>query len=133
MRYLVASIFCLVLVTQHVHACLGYSLESTLFFETIPNPLPTADVIAKVSLLDVNSGTATAKVLQVLKASDVKILQGDEIALQYKFNSCGPHHKGGDEGIIIARAVADSKGHLVLYPFERRRDDAHIWPPLREQ
>ncbi|MES2585197.1 MAG: hypothetical protein V4627_20910 [Pseudomonadota bacterium] len=123
MRYLIASIFCLVLVSPQVHACPGFLAESTIFFVTIPNPLPNADVIAKVSLLEVNSGTATAKVLQLQMTSGVKIQQGDKIALQYKFNSCGPHHKSGDEGIIIARAVADSKGDLVLHPFSHQRAD----------
>ncbi|OOG35867.1 hypothetical protein [Polaromonas sp. A23] len=135
MRYLIALVFCLLLVPPQVHACLGASLSHKLFFETIPNPQPDADVIAKVSLSDVSVldrylGTATATVMQVLRTSDARVQQGAKIAVKYEFTSCGPYPENGAEGTIIARAGADSKGLLELYPYMRRDADDHITPPF---
>lgn len=94
---------------------------TTLFFESIPSPQPDAAVIARVALSQVNEemglGTATATVIEVLKASDGRIRQGDKIAMKYRATSCGPDHENGDSGTIIAKAGADIKGRIVLYPY----------------
>ncbi|MBI3571665.1 MAG: hypothetical protein HY082_11300 [Gammaproteobacteria bacterium] len=134
MRYLIALVLCALLVPTHVHACLGASMEYSLFFETIPNLQPDADVIAKVTLLDVSvldfyKGTATAKVLQVLKTPDERVHQGSILSMKFMVSSCGPNHSNGNEGTIIAKAGADSEGRLVLYPYMRRYSDGRITPP----
>lgn len=134
MRYLIALVLCVLLVPTQVHACLGAILEDTLFFDAIPNMQPDADVIAKVSLLDVSvldfyKGTATARVLQVLKTPDERIHQGSMISIKFMVSSCGPNHERGNEGIIIAKAGSDSEGRLVLYPYMRRYSDARITAP----
>lgn len=126
MRPIIALAYCLLMLSSQVHACRGPSHEYSLFFVTIPDPQPDADVIAKVSLLDVNlygPGTATANVLQVLKTSDTRVHEGDRIAMKYMLSSCGPKHKNGDEGTITAKTGTDSAGHLVLYPHLRRKSD----------
>jgi len=126
MRYLVALAFCLLLASPQAHACREPSGE-TLFFEAVPDPQPDADVIAKVSLSDVRGGAATAEVMQVLKTSDARVRQGDNIAMKFGYTSCGPHPKNGDEGTIIAKVGADSNGRPVLCPYTRRRfDDGRI-------
>lgn len=136
MRYLIALTSCFLLITPQAHACLGYSLSDTLFFEAIPSPQPDADVIAKVSLSDVDvemrtaTAMATATVLQVLKTSDARVKQGEKIVMKYEFSSCGPDHRKGEEGTIIAKTGTDSKGLLVLYPYMRRRGDDRITPPF---
>jgi hypothetical protein len=136
MRYLIALAFCFLLVTPQAHACLGYGLSNTLFFEAIPSLQTDVDVIAKVSLSDVNeetrtaTATVTATVMQVLKTSDTRVNQGEKVAMKYEFSSCGPDHSNGEEGMIIAKAGTDSKGLLVLYPYMRRRDDGQITPPF---
>jgi hypothetical protein len=134
MRYLTALVLSVLLVPTQVHACLGASMEDTLFFETIPNLQPDVDVIAKVTLLNVSvldfyKGTATAKVLQVLKTSDERVHQGSIITMKYLVSSCGPNHIHGNEGTIIAKAGADSKGRFVWYPYMRRYSDGRIRPP----
>lgn len=134
MRYLIALVLCVMLVPTQVHACRGASMEDTLFFETIPNLQPDADVIAKVTLLDVSvmdfyKGTATAKILQVLKTPDERFHQGSIISMKFMVSSCGPNHISGNEGTIIAKAGADSEGRLVLYPYMRRYSDGRITIP----
>ena len=133
MRYLIALAFCFPLVAPQAHACRGASEEHTLFFETIPNPQPDADVIAKVTLLDVSvldfhKGTATVKVLQVLKTPDERVHQGSILSMKFGVTSCGPNYRNGN-GTIIAKAGADSEGRLVLYPYMRRYSDGHITVP----
>ncbi|WP_428826574.1 hypothetical protein ACLIKD_21035 [Azonexus sp. IMCC34842] len=133
MRYLIALVFYFLLLPLQAHAC--RDLGDTLFFEAIPNPQPDADLIAKVSLSEINEETKTATamvtvtVMQVLKTSDARVHQGDKIAMKYRFSSCGPDAINGTEGTIIARVGADSKGRLVLYPYIRRQRDGHITPP----
>ncbi|KKN95276.1 hypothetical protein LCGC14_0180890 [marine sediment metagenome] len=65
LRYL-CVLALLILTIPQAHACGGLSAENKLFFTNLPNPLPDADVIAKVVLLDVSiedyrKGTATAR------------------------------------------------------------------------
>lgn len=134
MRYLIALLFCILLVPAHVQACRGAMEEDTVFFETIPALQLDADVIAKVtvsdvSILDFYKGTATVKVLQVLRTADERVHQGSVASLKFMVSSCGPHHKSGNEGTIIAKAGADSEGRLVLYPYMRRYSDGHITVP----
>jgi hypothetical protein len=104
-------------------------LEDTLFFETIPDSRLEADLIAKVSLSDVNRGTATAELIHVIQTSDARVNQGEKIPVQYSFTSCGPNHQNGAEGIVIAKTGTDSEGRLVLYPYMRRYSDGRITPP----
>ncbi len=129
MHYLMVLATCFLLASPQAHACRGISFEYRLFFETLPNPQPEADVIAKVSLSEVKDGTATAKVVQVLKTSDVRVQQGEQIPVKYSFTSCGPNPVNGAGGTIIANTGTDSEGHLVLYPYLRRYGDGHMTPP----
>ena len=131
MRYLIALVSCALLVSTQAHACRDPQAEETLFFETIPDLQSDADVIAKVTMLDVSvvgisKGTATAKVLQVLKSSDESVRQGSIISIRFTNSSCSPRAISGSEGIIIAEAGSDSEGRLVLYPFVRRYSDGRV-------
>ncbi|QTN29243.1 hypothetical protein HZ993_05275 [Rhodoferax sp. AJA081-3] len=136
MRSLIALVFCFLLAPLQVHACLGLFANQFIFFEAIPNVQAEGDVIAKVLLSGVHEETktaavtATATVMQVLKTSDARVQQGAKIIVRYKFTSCGPNHRDGDEGTIIARTGTDSKGLFVLYPYAYRRyGDRRIFPP----
>jgi hypothetical protein len=131
MRHLVTLAFCLLLASPQVHACLGASMEDTLFFDAIPNPPLDADFIGTVSLSAVNRGSATATVMQILKTSGGSVHRGDKIPVNYSFTSCGPNHKNNDEGTIIAKTGTDRQGRLVLYPYMRRYDDGRITPPSK--
>ena len=109
-------------------------MENTLFFKAMPNPPPDADVIAKVALLDVSvldryKGSATAKVLRVIRPADGKVHEGDILSLKYMVSSCGPNHQIGHEGTIVAKAGTDSAGRLVWYPYTYRNSDGMFWPP----
>lgn len=142
MRYFIALFLCCLLASPRAHACLSPASYETFFFKTIPDPPPDADVIAKVSFPDVNGKTdkVTANVIQVLKTSNTKIRQGTKIPMQYGiamkggigFSDCGPWLANGDEGMIIAKIRADSKGRLVLHPYSHRPKppgDGMIFPP----
>lgn len=129
MRYLIALAFCFIFLSSQAQACRGQILEDTLFFEILPNPPLNANLIAKVSLSEVNRGTATAEIIQVLQKSDAEFNQGEKFPIQFSFSSCGPNHKNGAKGIIIAKTGIDSMGRLVLYPYMRRYSDGRIIPP----
>lgn len=134
MRYLIASVLCFLLPPTQAHACLGASLEDTLFFETLPDLQLAADVIAKVDLSDFNvmdfyKGTATARVLQVIRATDERVQQGSTVPIKFMVSSCGPHRRQGNEGTIVAKVGVDGEGRLVLYPYMRRYSDNHITSP----
>ncbi|MDR1848873.1 MAG: hypothetical protein LBQ75_02420, partial [Zoogloeaceae bacterium] len=87
MRHLfIALTFCFLLAAPQAHACLWNGMWKKIFFETIPNPQPNADVIAKVSLSDVDgdgdySERVTATIMQVLKTSDARVYQGAKIVM----------------------------------------------------
>ncbi|MDO6388458.1 hypothetical protein [Uliginosibacterium sp. 31-12] len=129
MRHSITLGFFLLLISPQVHACRGASVEDTLFFKSIPDPQPDADLIANVSLSTVNHGKAVARIKQVLKTSDARVHRGNKISMKYGFSSCGPHHKSGDEGMIIAKIGTDSEGRIILYPYLRRYDDGRITQP----
>ncbi len=129
MRYLIALASCLLFLSLQAQACRGQILEDTLFFETLPSPPLNANLIAKVSLSEVSRGTATAEIIQVLTTSATEIHQGEKFPIKFSFSSCGPNHKNGATGVIIAKTGIDSVGHLVLYPYMRRYSDGRITPP----
>ncbi|WP_321349472.1 hypothetical protein [Halopseudomonas oceani] len=102
-RYLCLLVL-LILALPEAHACGGLSAEHKLFFTSLPDPLPDADVVAKVILLDVSIedyriGLATARVTEVLQEAEGGIEMGDVLSLKYPITSCGP-------GIKLARSVS---------------------------
>jgi hypothetical protein len=133
MRYFMTLVFFLLLGPSHGHACSGS--WNSLFFETIPNPQPDADLIAIVSTLgkkEQETGvtvTEMATVIEVLKTSDARIKKGASIAMQLENSSCGPDPRVGSKGMIIAKVGTDSKGRLVVYPYTYTRGDNKITPP----
>jgi hypothetical protein len=127
--FIIASILCHLLAAPQARACLGLFLEDTLFFTEIPNPRPGGDVILKVTLSKVDDGSAVATVTEILQSSGPRIHVGDKLPLRYRFTSCGPNHHEGDQGLIIAKAVTDSQGNRVLYPYMRRIGDSRLTPP----
>lgn len=129
MRHLITLAFGLLFLASQAQACRGQILEDTLFFESLPNPPLNANLVAKVSLSEVSRGTATAEITQVLQTSHAEITQGDKLPIQFRFTSCGPNHKNGAKGIIIAKTGIDSLGRPVLYPYMRRYSDGRITPP----
>lgn len=134
MRYLIALASYVLLASSHAYACLGLNAENTLFFKTIPNPLPVADVIAEMVLLDVSvldfyKGNATAKILRVIRSADARHHEGDIVSMKYMVSSCGPNHQSGDKGSIVANVGSDREGRRVLYPYTYRDSDGMFWPP----
>lgn len=130
-RFLV--LLCSLMLSVPAFACRGLSLSQTLFAGAITQPPLDADVIVKVDLLDVREGTATAKVLKVLKAPQPPIHQDSTVTLKYHYNSCGPDHSPHEQGIIIAKAGKDQAGRDVLYPYTYRRDGKHVFPPRMDR
>ena len=131
MRHLMTWVFCLLMASPQVHACLGANMEYEIFFKNIPNPQPDANVIAEVTLLDVSDFSfSTAKVLQVFNTSDERVYPGSIVTMKYGTSSCGPYPISGKKGIIMAKAVTDTKGSLVLHPYTNRRyGDGRIFAP----
>jgi len=125
MRYLIALVFCLLMASPSAHACASQNDLRSLFFGSIPDPQPDADVIAKVSLSNVDS-LATATVMQVMKASDAEIREGSKIAMLINISTCGPWVKNGAKGTIIAKIGKDDKGRPVLCPYTSRWGDGRI-------
>ena len=130
MRYLLYGFFWLIAPMQ-ANACVGAISDDTLFFDAAADAQPRADVIAKVTLLDVSlhdafKVIATARIQEVLRSSDHSLHQGSIITLKYLLTSCGPNNRRGSEGTIMAKARSDGRGLLVLYPFMRRHSDSRI-------
>lgn len=125
MRLLIAFVVCFLALP--VHACRGHILENTLFFEALPEPQLEADVIARVVLSEVDRGRARAEIVEVVTTSGVEVHEGQQFLLEYAFSSCGPNHRDGDQGMIIAK-LADGD-ERVLLPHMRRFSDGRITPP----
>ena len=135
-RYLCLLVL-LILALPEAHACRGRSAENKLFFTNLPDPLPDADVVAKVILLDVSIedyriGWATARVTEVLQEAEGGIEIGDVLSLKYPFSSCGPRHKAGEVGVIMAIADTDSDGSVVWFPYFYRESDDRTFAPETE-
>ena len=129
MRLLIAFVVCFLALP--VHACMGRILEDTLFFEALPQPPLEAGVIARVVISEVDGGRARAEVVEVVATSGVEVREGQQFLLDYAFSSCGPNHRDGDQGMIIAK-LADGD-ERVLLPYMRRFSDGRITPPSADQ
>lgn len=129
MRLLIALVVCFLALP--VHACRGHILEDTLFFEALPGPQLEADVIARVVLSDVERGRARAEIVEVVTTSGVEAHEGKHFMLEYAFSSCGPNHRDGDQGMIIAKLAEGDK--RVLLPYLRRFSDGRITRPSADQ
>ena len=125
MRLLIAFVVCFLALP--VHACMGRILEDTLFFAALPQPPLEADVIARVVMSEVDGGRARAEVVEVVATSGAEVHEGQQFMLEYAFSSCGPNHRDGDQGMIIAK-LADGD-EPVLLPYLRRFSDGRITPP----
>jgi len=129
MRLLIAFVVCFLALP--VHACMGRILEDTLFFEALPQPPLEAGVIARVVISEVDGGRARAEIVEVVATSGVEVREGQQFLLDYAFSSCGPNHRDGDQGMIIAK-LADGD-ERVLLPYMRRFSDGRITPPSADQ
>lgn len=117
-------------LAQPVLACIGPMEASTLFFEAVPVAASQTDVIANVVLDVVQYGDAMATLLEVSKVPEgADIRTGRKVAIRFRYTSCGPHHRAGEEGLIVARLGAQPDGSMVLYPYLRRLSDGRIQPP----
>jgi hypothetical protein len=134
-RYPLILILCFLVLSPQAHACLGPDSWHNLFFETIPNPQPDADLIAIISVSDKKEPrggvvmTAMATVIQVIKTSDARVKQGEKIPMQLENTSCGPDPLIGSKGTIIAKLRTDSKNRLVLHPYTHTNYKNLITPP----
>jgi hypothetical protein len=133
MRNILALAFLSLLLSSQTYACRDPSAQLLLFFKDIPNPPPVADVVAKISLLDVGGGTATAVFTNVISTTDARFHQGGKIPLIYGNSSCGPSPLNGSEGMIFAKKGIDSKGRLVLYPYVQNHHGHVSQPTLSEE
>ena len=129
MRLLIAFFVCSLALP--VQACMGRILEDTLFFAALPQPQLEADVIAQVVLSDVDRGRARAEIVEVVTTSGVEVQEGQHFLLEYAFSSCGPNHRDGDQGMIIAKWPDGDE--RVLLPYMRRFSDGRITPPSADQ
>ena len=129
MRLLIAFFVCFLALP--VHACMGRILEDTLFFEALPGPQLEADLIARVLLSDVERGRARAEIVEVVTTSGVEVHEGQHFLLESAFSSCGPNHRDGDQGMIIAKLAEGDK--RVLLPYLRRFSDGRITRPSADQ
>lgn len=129
-KKLLALVFCLLALPQ-AHACLGLGMSYTLFFEAGASSNPDSDLVAEVSLVDVNrdAQVATAAVQRVIKTSDGRIRTGEKFKMRYESSSCGPDPIVGLKGVVIAKIGTDFDGRPVLYPYAKRRDDDQILAP----
>lgn len=125
MRLLIAFFVCSLALP--VHACMGRILEDTLFFDALPQPPLEADVIARVALSEVDGGRARAEIVEVVTTSGVEVHEGQHFMLEYAFSSCGPNHRDGDQGMILAKLADGDK--RVLLPYLRRFSDGRITSP----
>ncbi|MGI3129021.1 hypothetical protein ACRSLK_01335 [Halopseudomonas pachastrellae] len=136
LRYLCVLVLSSLSLPQ-AHACRGPSLEDRLFFANLPAPLPDSDVVAKVILLDVSIeghriGLATARIYQVIEAAEGGFEAGDVLSLKYPYSSCGPRHRAGEHGTIMAIAGTDSDSSVVWFPYFYRESDGRVQAPETE-
>ena len=107
----------LILTSPQIHACAAPTGD-TLLFDVVPEVLLDADVIAEVSFADINDNgypaVATVNIVRLIKTSDQRVRPDEKITVKYDFSTCGPFHRSGDEGIIIAKAGPDIDGRPVL-------------------
>ena len=135
MRYLITLALIGLTLSSQAYACRDPNSGNTVFFESIPNPQPVADLIAEVSLSDVDEEARPAKAVATVKIihhiSDARIREGERLVMRYGVSSCGPDlvNSRVKEGMIIARVSADSDGRLVLYPYIRTYDNRRVTPP----
>ncbi|MCL2021587.1 MAG: hypothetical protein FWG81_05710 [Betaproteobacteria bacterium] len=129
MRYLIALVFCFLLASPQAYALYPRAADE-IFLNTIPDPQLDVDVIAKVSLSDVNEAqdTATANIMQVIKTSDPRVRQGSKILLKTVVARRGSNPGYDREGIIAAKIIADKDG-LALHPYTYTRDNGCLRPP----
>lgn len=148
----IAFVLCILFVSPQAHACMGPGAESTLFFNASAQPLifedlgqapstaegmaelpPDADVIAEVVLTGNNSARdrmpTAANIVRVIKTSDARVRQGEEITIKFGYTSCGPNHRSGNKGTIAAKIGTDIEDQLVLCLYSRRFSDGHINSP----
>ncbi|MDR1044478.1 MAG: sel1 repeat family protein [Candidatus Adiutrix sp.] len=142
---LIAFVFCfLFVVPPQMHACRGGHLEYTLFLERLgqkPSDAerlvelpPDVDVIAEVILTGANSTrfgrTTAAKIVRVIKTSDARVRQGEEIPIKFLFTTCAPNYRSGNKGTIAAKIGTDIEDRFVLCPYSRMVTNGHIKPPI---
>lgn len=124
----------LLLALPQAYACMGPGMGDTIFFETLPNPQPDADLIAHISIDEVKGKwgeSATVTVVDVIKTTGDWVKGGDKVGIKYQVTSCGPEYKAGDKGTIFAMTGIDSEGRVVLYPYmHAERDINLVRPPL---
>ena len=145
-------VFCCLLTSLQAQACMGPDQEFTLFFNASDRALfidrlgqkpsevkglveipPDADLIAEVTLVSSNSkqlrDPTIAKIEKIIKTSDSRVREGDEIPIKYGVTSCGPNHINGDKGTILAKVGIDIEDNLVLCMYSRRFGDGRVeWP-----
>ncbi|WP_229744305.1 hypothetical protein, partial [Halopseudomonas oceani] len=81
---------------------------------------------------DYRIGWATARVHQVIEAAEGVIEEGDVLTLKYPISSCGPWHKPGETGAIIAITGTDSDSSVVWFPYFYRESDDRTFAPETE-
>jgi|GEM_PF-4333369 len=109
------------------HACLGPMLEHTIFFTKPPEPAFDADVIAVVTVQDVQPSGVMKALVNKVKQGPIAV--GDVVTIEYQISSCGPNHDAGEKGLIIAKSGKDMTGNMVLYPYTRSFSGDSTYPP----
>ena len=129
------SLRCLIVIlalaaaAMPARACLGASLEETIFFDKVPpdffpGPDFHADVVADVVLEDVqDDGRHGVIHARVKYASKGAVKAGELIQLHYDVSSCGPYHQKGEDGMIAARYGDAQDGQKILIAHTRPRGD----------
>lgn len=125
---------CVLLAPLNAQACRSINMQQTLFFKAIPNPLPSAELIAEVTLMDVAvidgyKGEAKANVLHLVKSASGRVHEGDILSLKFLVSSCGPLPQQGQKGTILAREEIDKDGRRVWRPYSFRNSDGMFWQP----
>jgi TPR repeat protein len=148
-----AFVLCFLFASPQAQACSGAGMEDTLFFNASDQPLfvdrlgqkpsdatglvefpPDADLIAEVTLISKNTASVrvpptVAKIEIIIKTTDSRVREGEEIPIKFPFTSCGPNHINGDKGTILAKVGTDIEDNLVLCMYSRRFNDGRIeWP-----